>query len=79
MTTISITSSILGVERRLTANEITPYQIYAGPGGTWQREWYYSQLPELSEYRFYLRSVIGDRDGFYYLTITRPLVNDING
>ena len=74
-----IPDAILGVERALSANEISPYKIYAGPGGTWKRSWYYSQLPELSAYRFYLRSVIGDKEGLYYLTITKPLVNDING
>jgi hypothetical protein len=64
-----IPDSLIGVEQKLTANQISRYEIHAGPGGTWVCEWYASARPELSDYRFYLRSVVMDEKGYYYLTI----------
>jgi hypothetical protein len=66
-----IPDELLGIEQKLVASQIASYHIYAGPGGTWVREWYSSELPELSEYRFYLRSVVMDNEGYYYLTIEK--------
>ena len=71
MSVITIPENILGIERELTANEISIYNIYAGPGGSWDREWYSSDIQYLRNYRFYLRSKIQDNNGFYYLTITK--------
>jgi hypothetical protein len=67
----AIPDELLGFEQKLVASQIGPYHIYAGPGGTWIREWYSSELPEFREYLFYLRSVIMDKDGYYYLTIRK--------
>lgn len=69
--TALIPPALLGEEQKLTAVQISHYRIYAGPGGTWVREWYKSDLPEYSEYRFHLRSVTADENGYYYLTIYR--------
>jgi hypothetical protein len=66
-----IPETLLGIEQRLTAIQISYYKINAGPGGTWVREWYASAEPEFSNYRFYLRSVVADSNGYYYLTIHR--------
>jgi hypothetical protein len=65
----TIPESLIGMEQKLTADQISMYKIIAGPGGTWVREWYVSARPELSDYRFYLRSVVMDEKGYYYLTI----------
>lgn len=69
--TYPISANLLGIERRLTAQEIMVYKINAGPGGTWVREWYESDIAELREYRFHLRSVVMDNEGYYYLTICK--------
>ncbi len=69
--TSPIPDTLLGVEQRLTAEQISYYKINAGPGGTWVREWYESTRLEFAAYRFYLRSVVRDENGYYYLTITR--------
>ncbi len=71
MSSPPIPDSLLGVERRLTAEQISYYKINAGPGGTWVREWYESVRPELAGYRFYLRGVMRDVNGYYYLTIRK--------
>ena len=70
-TSSSIPDKVLGKEQRLTAVQISHYCIYAGPGGTWKREWYKSDLAEYADYRFHLRSVIADENGYYYLTICK--------
>ncbi len=66
-----IPDSLLGVEQRLTAEQISYYKINAGPGGTWVREWYVSVRPEFTGYRFYLRTVVSDEKGYYYVTIRK--------
>ena len=67
--TPAIPESLIGVEQKLTADQISKYQIIAGPNGSWVREWYPSARNEFAEYRFYLRSVVMDSNGYYYLTI----------
>jgi len=71
MSYIQIPDSELGILRALTAEEISVYQIDAGPGGTWNRLWYESARPELRDYQFHLRNVTADELGLYYLTITK--------
>lgn len=71
MSSPSINNSDLGRLQVLTAEQISPYQINAGPGGTWKRDWYESNRPELAGYQFHLKSVIADEKGYYYLTITK--------
>ena len=71
MVIITIPDSILGVERTLTASEISIYDIDAGPLGTRRAEFYPSARPELRAYHFYLRSVIMDSNNLYYLTIRK--------
>jgi hypothetical protein len=75
MSYVSIADSELGILRALTAEQISLYKIDAGPGGSWNRLWYESSLPELRNYQFHLRNVVQDELGLYYLTITRhPLM-----
>jgi hypothetical protein len=69
---MSIADSDLGKLQVLTAEQISIYQINAGPGGTWKRDWYESNRLELKGYQFHLQSVIQDEKGYYYLTITKP-------
>jgi hypothetical protein len=69
---MSIADSDLGKLQVLTAEQIRIYQINAGPGGTWKRDWYESNRLELKGYQFHLQSVIQDEKGYYYLTITKP-------
>lgn len=71
MSYVSIPDSELGLLRALTADQISLYKINAGPGGSWNRLWYESDLPELRNYQFHLRNVVQDELGLYYLTITR--------
>ena len=71
MTYIYIPDSELGILRALTAEQISLYRIDAGPGGSWNRLWYESSLPELRDYQFHLRNVTQDELGLYYLTITK--------
>jgi len=71
MVIITIPDSILGIERTLTASEISIYDIDAGPLGTRRAEFYPSARPELRAYHFYLRSVIMDSNNLYYLTIRK--------
>ena len=71
MVIITIPDSILGIERTLTASEISIYDIDAGPLGTRRAEFYPSARPELRAYQFYLRSVIMDSNNLYYLTIRK--------
>lgn len=68
---MSIADSDLGRLQVLTAEQISYYQINAGPGGTWKRDWYESNRPELRGYQFHLKSVVQDEKGYYYLTITK--------
>jgi hypothetical protein len=75
MSYVSIADSELGILRALTAEQISIYKIDAGPGGSWNRLWYESSLPELRNYQFHLRNVVQDELGLYYLSITRhPLM-----
>lgn len=69
---MSIAESDLGKLQVLTAQQISYYEINAGPGGIWKREWYESNKPEFKGYQFHLKSVIQDEKGYYYLTITKP-------
>ena len=69
---MSIAESDLGKLQVLTAEQISRFEINAGPGGTWKREWYESNRPEYTGYQFHLQSVIQDEKGYYYLTITKP-------
>jgi len=71
MSFIRIAPSDLGILRALTAEQISTYRINAGPGGIWNRLWYESSLPELTDYQFHLRNVVQDELGLYYLTITK--------
>lgn len=71
MTNVRIPDSELGILRALSAEQISVYKIDAGPGGTWNRLWYASSLPELCDYQFHLRNVTQDELGLYYLTITK--------
>ena len=71
MSYVNILDSELGILRALTADQISIYKIDAGPGGSWNRLWYKSSLPELNNYQFHLRNVVQDELGLYYLTITR--------
>lgn len=66
-----IPDALLDQERALTAAEISIYNIDAGPGGTHIATFYRSDHAELAQYRFYVRSVVADRQGLYYLTIRK--------
>lgn len=66
-----IPRTLLGKEQRLTAVQISHYQINAGPGGSWVHDWYESARPEYRDYRFHLRAVIADSEGYYYVTIQK--------
>jgi len=68
-----IPDAILDQERALTAAEISIYNIDAGPGGFTVSPYYRSALLELIQYRFYVRSVIADQRGLYYLTIRKDV------
>ena len=71
MSTPSIPNALLGVSRRLTANEIGMYKIDCGPGGSLHgtKPYYESGNPELHAYVFDLPSCVMDADGLYTLTI----------
>jgi hypothetical protein len=74
-----IPDAILDMERVLTAAEISIYNINAGPGGSLVARFYRSAHPDLHQYRFYIRSVISDTRGLYYLTIRKDGVSPPGG
>ena len=72
-----IPDALIGLTRRLTANEISIYMIDCGPGGLLQgqQEYYSSGNPGLAAYVFRLPSCVMDGDGLYTVTIYKA--NDI--
>ena len=66
-----IPDKILGIERRLTAEEISIYKIYAGKNGELggKQKYFESALPELKEYFFEMDSVVMDNLSLYTVTI----------
>ncbi len=66
-----IPDGLLGITRRMTASEISIYNIDCGPGGilSGRQEYYRSGKPELAAYAFQLPSCIMDDQSLYTLTI----------
>ncbi len=73
MATPHIPDAILGVSRRLTANEIALYMIDCGPNGSLhgKQDYFYSGHPGLTAYVFCLPSCVMDNEGLYTVTIYR--------
>lgn len=66
-----IPDSVLGVERRLTAEEISMYKIWAGKNGelAGKQKYFNSGIPELKEYFFEMDKVVADELGLYTVII----------
>jgi hypothetical protein len=66
-----IPDNILEIERRLTAEEISIYKIYAGKNGelAGKQKFFESAIPQLKDYFFEMDSVVADNMGLYTVTI----------